>query len=81
MARRRGNQQPAAVSFAAPPATISERREKLLRAFAQFDLNGDGVITFDEFLVCMAVLVNALYFKGEWTAPFKRDMTRPAPFK
>ena len=28
----------------------------------------------------VAYLINAIYFKGDWTTPFAKDLTQPAPF-
>jgi serpin B len=41
------------------------------------DLIGQGALTAHTRLV----LTNAIYFKGKWSAPFKKDVTRDEPFR
>jgi len=50
--RARGNESSVGgvVYGGRPTPTINDRRDKLLKAFSQFDLNGDGVITLEEFI-------------------------------
>jgi serpin B len=50
---------------------VEEKTEKRIR-----DLVPPGALSGDTRLV----LVNAIYFLGDWQEPFEKDATRPAPF-
>lgn len=39
-----------------------------------------SIVTPPDVAAAAAVLVNAVYFKGKWTAPFEKAQTKPEPF-
>ncbi len=50
---------------------VEERTRDRIR-----DLIAPGILTVDTRLV----LANAIWFKGKWESPFRKEATRPAPF-